>query len=663
MPNFTPNQNDYNNMTPFKTWLKYQINTWGLNSFPFVESDFDDLTNYAMMMKLMKHFNTLIENQNMVEEDITNLYNAFTELQTYILEQISDVNENFENLQDYVNNYFDNLDVQNEINNKLDEMVESGELPQMVLDALVNKLDDFSNSNSATIGNELITDSSLWDLNDGWITTGTDGFSHIVGQSSNLEYNNNFDANKFYILEFDVTTSIGQGENASCALTCQIGTSYLPILYRGGGSYHYRIGIYTPTSGILKFIPCSPSDQHTSSDIFNGTLSNISLKEVTGSIEQLKIYDSDENTGLAFTISKETNKNITLGNNAMIKNVTGDGNVFIGDESGRDNIGGFYNIGVGYHTLAYNVQGSRNIAIGFNALQNNISADRNIAIGSFCMNDNTDARKNVAIGFDTLQHLTSGSDNMAIGNQALGTATSSSHNMAIGHMAMSVGNPTGTYNLAIGELSTAKITSGSANIGIGRNSNYKLTTGINNVAIGNSSLANNETGGRTIAIGTSCLSNFTSGDFNIAIGTNNSTDLTTLNYGILVGCGNTVNLAELNHSILVGNNITGSSTHKNFSDVVIINSGNETVNCINDHRTIISKSIFIDTSSSSLKKVGIQIESPSARLHLGQSTSDAGSAPLKFTAGSLMTTPENGAFEYDGTHLYFTIGSTRHEIV
>ena len=36
MANFTPNQNEYNNMTPFKTWLKYQINTWGLNSFPFV---------------------------------------------------------------------------------------------------------------------------------------------------------------------------------------------------------------------------------------------------------------------------------------------------------------------------------------------------------------------------------------------------------------------------------------------------------------------------------------------------------------------------------------------------------------------------------------------------------------------------------------------------
>ena len=37
----------------------------------------------------------------------------------------------------------------------------------------------------------------------------------------------------------------------------------------------------------------------------------------------------------------------------------------------------------------------------------------------------------------------------------------------------------------------------------------------------------------------------------------------------------------------------------------------------------------------------------------------AGTAPLKLQSGSLNSTPENGALEYDGTHLYFTIGSTR----
>ena len=146
MANFTPNQNEYNNMTPFKTWLKYQINTWGLNSFPFVESDFDDLTNYDMKMKLMKHFNVLIENQNMVEEDMTKLYNAFTELQTYLLEK-------YETLEDFVNNYFDNLDVQNEINNKLDDMAQSGELQEIFEQFYVQ---DYEQINELTLSDKIL---------------------------------------------------------------------------------------------------------------------------------------------------------------------------------------------------------------------------------------------------------------------------------------------------------------------------------------------------------------------------------------------------------------------------------------------------------------------------------------------------------------------------
>lgn len=41
----------------------------------------------------------------------------------------------------------------------------------------------------------------------------------------------------------------------------------------------------------------------------------------------------------------------------------------------------------------------------------------------------------------------------------------------------------------------------------------------------------------------------------------------------------------------------------------------------------------------------------------------AGRAPLKFTAGTNLVTPENGAMEFDGTHLYITIGGVRTTIV
>lgn len=106
MPDFKPVMKDYKKLTPFK----FQI----LQSFPFIAEDFDSLTNYELLCKVVEYLNDVISNENNVEENVTNLYNSFVELQ------------------DYVNDYFDNLDVQNEVNNKLDEMTEDGTIPTII---------------------------------------------------------------------------------------------------------------------------------------------------------------------------------------------------------------------------------------------------------------------------------------------------------------------------------------------------------------------------------------------------------------------------------------------------------------------------------------------------------------------------------------------------
>ena len=62
-------------------------------------------------------------------------------------------------------------------------------------------------------------------------------------------------------------------------------------------------------------------------------------------------------------------------------------------------------------------------------------------------------------------------------------------------------------------------------------------------------------------------------------------------------------------------------------------------------------------------KVGINTSTdPTAYLHISAGTATAGTAPLKITAGTNLTTPENGAFEYDGSFLYFTIGGVRYKV-
>ncbi|HTL10639.1 MAG TPA: hypothetical protein VL307_20335, partial [Chitinophagaceae bacterium] len=60
--------------------------------------------------------------------------------------------------------------------------------------------------------------------------------------------------------------------------------------------------------------------------------------------------------------------------------------------------------------------------------------------------------------------------------------------------------------------------------------------------------------------------------------------------------------------------------------------------------------------------VGIGLTSPSAVLHLKAGAAAATSAPLKFTAGTNLSTPENGAVEYDGTNYFTTSGGVRYTL-
>ena len=59
--------------------------------------------------------------------------------------------------------------------------------------------------------------------------------------------------------------------------------------------------------------------------------------------------------------------------------------------------------------------------------------------------------------------------------------------------------------------------------------------------------------------------------------------------------------------------------------------------------------------------VGIGTTSPTAYLHLKAGVAGASSAPLKFTSGTLQTTAEVGAIEYDGTHYFATPTGTLRE--
>ena len=95
-----------NKLTPFKWYV--------LQNFPFIEEDFDAITNWQLFCKLGDELNKTISNVNILGTQV-------------------------ETLTDYVNNYFENLDVQEEINNKLDEMAQDGTLQEIIAEYLNTK--------------------------------------------------------------------------------------------------------------------------------------------------------------------------------------------------------------------------------------------------------------------------------------------------------------------------------------------------------------------------------------------------------------------------------------------------------------------------------------------------------------------------------------------
>ena len=111
------NKFEYKNLTPFKWFV--------LENFPFIEADFDALTEWQLFCKLGKEINKIIDSQNTVGSEMEKFTQAFIELQNY------------------VNNYFENLDVQDEINNKLNEMAKDGTLTQLINNIFTDLKNDY----------------------------------------------------------------------------------------------------------------------------------------------------------------------------------------------------------------------------------------------------------------------------------------------------------------------------------------------------------------------------------------------------------------------------------------------------------------------------------------------------------------------------------------
>ena len=169
---FTPSENpithpereSYTQLRPFRFWCQKVL--------PLVYDN--SLSYYELLCKVVDYLNKTMEDVDHMNTDIDTLYTNFQEFQEGTFQIYNE-------LVAYVNSYFDNLDVQEQINNKLDEMVTSGELVTILQPSIADEvstwLSEHITPTTPTIDNTLTV-------------SGAGADAQTVGNIIGLQYSN-----------------------------------------------------------------------------------------------------------------------------------------------------------------------------------------------------------------------------------------------------------------------------------------------------------------------------------------------------------------------------------------------------------------------------------------------------------------------------------------
>lgn len=188
------------------------------------------------------------------------------------------------------------------------------------------------------------------------------------------------------------------------------------------------------------------------------------------------------------------------------------------------------------------------------------------------------------------------------------------------------------------------------------NASSNFATNINTgTSTGAVNIANGTTGGNAINIG-NVLGNTS---LNLRVGTGNFILDGVGTSAFTIGSSTTIGSINIGGSAQTGAIIIGGGSG---TQTLNFGTGGTGIKTINIGTGAVANTIKIGNTTSGTK-TGINQTTPTAQLHLGTGYATANNgAPLKFTAGTNLTTPENGSVEYDGTNYYVTSGSTRYTL-
>lgn len=262
---FTPQLGDYKTLQPFRYWCQKVL--------PSVYDD--SLSYYELLCKVIDYLNKTMEDVETLYGDVTNLHTSY------------------EQLQNYVNVYFSSLDVQNEINNKLDEMSNSGQLSNLFDKYFkfrviyFNSVDDMKKS--TTLYNEnIVFCSGYHNANDNG-----GGFYQISNTLNDNVFNESCLNNLYaYLITLEDKVNIkryGVTEDVECTNLFKnaINDAYLKnlTLFIPGGNYIVNeltakcsIQGENYSNTIINFLSGSFTGDSENYNIFNGFIDNITIK-------------------------------------------------------------------------------------------------------------------------------------------------------------------------------------------------------------------------------------------------------------------------------------------------------------------------------------------------------------------------------------------------
>lgn len=129
---YTPNMGEYTELRPFRYWCQKVL--------PLV---YDDSLSYMeLLCKVVDYLNKTMHDVDTLHTDVVQLHAAYIQLQQY------------------VNTYFENLDIQPEIDKKLDEMAESGALLNIIKPSVIDEVNKWLTEHITNPTNPVI-DTSL----------------------------------------------------------------------------------------------------------------------------------------------------------------------------------------------------------------------------------------------------------------------------------------------------------------------------------------------------------------------------------------------------------------------------------------------------------------------------------------------------------------------